>query len=407
MMSKSKIDLFYLLFNQLVILLGTLFFNKALAFYFDKDTTGSFFYIISISTFGLLVLSAPFTQIFNRLYNSEEPIDIEVFLTFILIPNLVFFTISLFCASDWLAYIFIVYLAFTLRDVFLGQIIQMKERKALFFLNSLGSMSRLVVLALLLIFFEANLSLIVLSQVLSLFTLIYFSYRYYKSKIGFDWSKFLNFKIVLNKLDRSFFILSLPIAITSVASWSKDMGVRFLLNHQGDKMLVADYTFINGLALVGPTFLQGIISAYYLPLIYRKEISYKSALLQVSLILTISTVVGLIVFDFFGLDIVRILLDSKYVNALDLMPYLLLSNMLFVLAGFSGSYFFLIKKTTFLILPSVLFSASLLLSCYYLIPMRGVQGAAYGILFSTTLNCFVLSLILFATWRRNFVNCKD
>lgn len=406
-MSKSRADLFYLLLNQIVILLGTLLFNKALASYFDKDTTGSFFYIISISTFGLLVLSAPFTQIFNRLYNSENPIDIEVFLTFILIPNTLFLLLSFFWASDWLAYIFIIYLVFTLRDVFLGQIIQMKERKVLFFLNSLGAISRLIFIIFLLFFFEANLSLIIFSQTLSLFTLIYFSYRFYKKTVGFDWAIFLNFKVAFQRLDRSFFILSLPIAITSIASWSKDMGVRFLLHHQGDKILVADYTFINGLALVGPTFLQGIISAYYLPLIYRREIGYKSALLQVFLVLTISTIFGLIIFHFFGLNIVTILLDSKYSNALDLMPYLLISNMLFVLASFSGSYFFLIKKTTFLIIPSVLFSSSLLISCYYLIPTWGVQGAAYGVLFSTFLNLFVLSLILLVTWRRNFVNNKD
>ncbi|MBE8232628.1 MAG: hypothetical protein HAW67_02750 [Endozoicomonadaceae bacterium] len=197
-------------------------------------------------------------------------------------------------------------------------------------------------------------------------------------------------------LSKTFWIFSGPLIVTSLVSWSKDMGVRFFINHNLGAAQLAEYSLIQSISSIGPVFLQSLISIYYLPKLYNKTIDFKSVFKKVYSLVLLLSILFFLFFFMFKNSIVSIFLDDKYENIAYLLPLLFIPNMLFLLVTFSSSYFFIKEDNRYLIVPSLLTSIIFSVSTYLSTLHFGLIGVFYSSLFSIMLN---LAMVLFLIYR--------
>ncbi len=107
-MFKFNKEFLLVLGSQLIVAFGGLCFNKLLSVFFEKEVIGQYFYLLSISTFGVLLFTAPFTQYFNRKVNTPDVVDLIVFLKVLIFPLFLFFlgVTLFFTASVLLIFLF-------------------------------------------------------------------------------------------------------------------------------------------------------------------------------------------------------------------------------------------------------------------------------------------------------------
>lgn len=391
----SKKEILLVSANQGLLLFGGILFNKLLSLYLNKSDAGYYFYVFSLASIGLLIFTAPFTQTFIRNVNSESRIDISDYIKFLLFPMLFFAMMAFFVISEIKTLVFTLslFVAFSIRDVLLGYLNQIKKRQEILTLNFLGLLSKVMILCLFFYFLMYGTEVAIISQFVSVVVMFIVYITFYTVHNSFSFSRLLsfNFKFV----DKTFFALALPIVVTSIASWSNNMGLRFIVESQLGVDAVADFSFIKGLASVGPVGLQGIVTMYFLPLLYSKQVSFKSALFKVTKLMLLVGVIGVVAIHFLSDSLIVLFLDVKYLNVNHLLLPFFISHIFIVISAFLGIYFFLIKKTYLLILPSIINASILIVLAWDFAGKDSIDGVSDAFLIASFFSVLINGILVY------------
>jgi O-antigen/teichoic acid export membrane protein len=388
---SNKKNLLYTTANQVVILIFLLLFNKIIAQVFSKEEVGEYFAIMSYSTLFSLCLFAPFNQYFQREFHTLNRIPIFNFLIFLLIPAIVSMVIIYVIDFENKALITTLVILFGLKDPFLGFFNQNFDKAILFWLNFFGGITKISFVTVPFLIYLLPNKQAISAQAFSVLIIILMSVVILVKKQSFQLFSKTKFDFIFQ---RRLYIISLPLIITSLIGWSRDMGVRSILSVKLTAADVASYSLMQGVSNLVPTFLLSVFSLYFLPKIFNETISFKKAAKYVCAVSIISFFILYMIFDTFSSQLVVLFLDIQYVSDGYLISSLLLPNFLFSIIGFLNSYFIFHRITSRLIAPNLIVALCLLVLMSVYIDKLGLYGVSWIISAVAIINILLIAFLI-------------
>ncbi|CCN41689.1 membrane hypothetical protein [Vibrio nigripulchritudo SO65] len=379
-------------------MVSLLLFNKVISQTFSKEQVGEYFAIMSYSTFFSLCLFAPFNQCFQREFHSENRIPIFNFLVFLLIPASV--SILIVLAVDFENKILIIFLVLLLgfKDPFLGLFNQNFDKVILFWVNFSSGVGKLLLVTcpFLIPLFPGK--ELISAQAISILIIIVMSACFLIRKRSLVLFLKNDFSFIIQP---NLYLISFPLMLTSLISWSRDMGVRSILSVKLTAADVASYSLMQGVSNLIPTFLLSVFSLYYLPKIFNGSITFRKAAIYVCTISIFSFLVSYVIFYFFGANFVLLFLDAQYISDGYLISSLLLPNFLFCIIGFLNSYFIFHRITSKLIIPNIVVASCLIIFMNVYIDTLGLRGVSWVISLVAVINILLIGFLVITKRSKN------
>ncbi|WP_119396454.1 lipopolysaccharide biosynthesis protein [Salinibius halmophilus] len=390
---------------QAVLALGSIIYSKVLAEFYPKELVGLYFEIVAVCGFGLLLVLAPFNQYFTRKVTDDNPIDLYSFYVICCIMSFLTALVVSFFFNVSFYLIFLITIVSALKDSTFSWFNQLRRRKMVLAFNFFYSFSRVLFLLIFTFFTITSLNFLIASHMvgfLSVFLLGFYVY-YRERKKQYSIARLNSDVVNVFSLDSSKFIF--PLVLTSLVSWSKEMGVRFIISINMPPDDLAAYGLLSSLASMVPIFIQGVLTIYFIPKLYSNEMTYMKVMVR-----GLGVLLGLLIFSFllfwyFNSQLVAVFLSTDYLGYSYLLPYILLSSTLFSAANFVGVYFFYIRETYYLAIIGLI-SSLIILSLVWAATLYSQLSVVVYYLCLAMFCYLVISVVLvLLKWSKG--RCKD
>jgi O-antigen/teichoic acid export membrane protein len=396
---KEKI---YVMLNQAVLMLGSLFVLKLLTNYLSVDQFGIYSLILSVMA---LVAILPFNSVsqanirYFSIYQNKRKLPEFIhlarkwFVLFSFFYGLLFLISALLLNYDWklLTTIYFLIIAEVAKTSLRGIVNSARKRKNVAISGLIEFTLKLVLIYLAYKYIGLNIywtiAIFIVANMFSIYPVwVSFIRTTKKPKDKFK-----------NILEKRMFWFSLPLIIWGVFGWARDMSNRWYLEWFVDTESVAIFTVLASIALILPTAIQSLVNAYYIPIIYQKENKqpgYTAKFMNRFAIYFVVFSSFLAFFlSIFSSEVVVLFSSAVYVDYAPALTWMVFAYSLYILSSIMAIEVFAAKKTFYLLLPNIVPGIISMLLGYYMIKKYGLDGAFYSYLITYS----AYAVLMFAT----------
>ena len=185
---------------------------------------------------------------------------------------------------------------------------------------------------------------------------------------------------------------SIPLLIWALFGWLQNMIGRWYLNALVDEKGVALYTMLVSISYFFPYAFYSVISTYIMPIVYSKNqkctVKFLFALLLSCFALLLIYFCVIVLFDN---EIILLLADAKYLGIAKYLPVTSMSSIIYVLAMLSTVEIYRSRKTSKLLLPTILPGIVMSSAGFFLIKEYSLFGAVMNYI----LGQLIYSIVVF------------
>jgi O-antigen/teichoic acid export membrane protein len=395
---------------QATTLLGALLLIKLLAVSLTKEDFGYYSLIMSISAF---ILMLPFTALLQGviryipIYRENNNFLTSIFVLFLII--IIFYAaVSLTINSLYLFDHIWEDKYFSILALVISEIIKTilktisnskRERKNIAIATFIEFFIKLTIIYIGFTRNDIDLNHVIVALFISNIVSIVYMLKNHHIDIA-------NIKIKYFKIyNKRIWLFSYPLVIWGIFGWFRDMSNRWYIDYFLDKEQVALFTMMSSMAIIVPMALQGIISSFFIPILYQKEGNekgYTKNFLRLSLPIVSFIFIFIFIFIFFYKnEVILLLADEKYLSVSWMMPWMLLSYSLTVVAAISTFEIFAKMQTKHLVWSSILPGIFSVIGGYFFIKNYGIEGALYNYIITYTSYALLTFLVVIKYWKRN------
>lgn len=183
---------------------------------------------------------------------------------------------------------------------------------------------------------------------------------------------------------------SYPFIIWGIFLWFQNMIGRWYLEALASKSVVANYSLMASLALVPASAFIAIVSNFFVPIAYAKEIEEHGFIGKMNKKLLVFSVIFwmlvLLIFSIFKNQFILLLLDAKYLDVAWSLPYFVFGAGMYAIGQITIFEIYFYKKAKLLIASNVLPGIFALIASYFLIKKWGFNGAVFSNVATYTLS---------------------
>jgi len=201
------------------------------------------------------------------------------------------------------------------------------------------------------------------------------------------------------KIIKNIIIFSTPMIPALISAWILNMSNRIFIEKfypEPSRALheIGVFSLAFKIASIS-TILLGAIYTAYNPIFYKKandndQTSAKRELQKINYIFAQISLFICFGLSFFSRELIGMLLDEKYFNAIPIIPIIILSMFLSQLASFFNLMIYQNKKTSLIMLIILISSLISIFFNIMLIPIWGSIGAAWATVIGVSINLFLV-----------------
>ncbi|WP_164967254.1 lipopolysaccharide biosynthesis protein [Arcobacter ellisii] len=395
-MNISK-EFLIVVIGQIVVLIGGFIFIKLLSIHLSVSEYGIYSLLISASTFFLLLPFSSFDQAVARDLNNHKNnlsryysnsiclyIIISIIQMIIILILFEIIKIDLFKEIYKLKWELLVFTFFTIIRNLLLTIENFRRNRNIVTMSKLyENIFKILTVILLYKYFNIDIKNILISINCFLGINILYILFINNSILKTNLIRFKNLYI----LNKKFIFFSTPLLIWTVFSWTTLNAPVWLIKNFYDLEWVGYFNMLNNIATIFPTQLIGILSAYFSPIYYQKELInneyiIKSTNKNIKNLFILFTIGGFILFMFHD-KIIILLTSEKYLEHSWLIVYLFIISAITNIGAFLSIEIFVYKKMKKLILPNI-FTALITVFCgYYALNIFAINGLIFTMFLSS------------------------
>ena len=380
-------EFLWVIFSQIVQLLGAVLFTKIVTLYLTKENFGYYSLAMSLVAIVTMLPFAAFNEGIGRflsIYKDEGRLavmlsNIIVVYSLFLIPYIILSYFAYFHISEKWKDLLLVLNLFIVFEIFKRTLRKIenndRDRKFVAKTTILESITKIFLAFFLVINSVFNIKTLLIILIISNFIVLIWNYLKRKNYFKF---------IFINRENRSELFkrltsFSWPLLVWSIFGWLLTMANRWLLDYFLDKEAVAEFSLTSSIALLPSTAIAGILGAYLLPIIYQKtntDIYYAWKIIKKTVFYQIIFYSILVfVFSIFGSLIIKILSSENYLNASWMLPYLITGSGFFAIGQVLTYEIFAVKETKRLLKSTIFPGIWSIFAGYFLIKNFGIEGA--------------------------------
>lgn len=182
------------------------------------------------------------------------------------------------------------------------------------------------------------------------------------------------------------FIFSAPLLVWTLFSWFTSNSAIWILQNHFQTEVVGHFSMINNLAGLLPIQLIAILSAFFSPIYYQKEVldpghTHQSIKKVTKLLIVIFLFFGILLYQY-AENYILIVSNSQYLEYSWLMIYLYINSVIISIAQFLAIEIFVYKEPKRLIVANIVPSL-IMVSAFIIVPVYGIHGLLFIMLISS------------------------
>lgn len=194
-------------------------------------------------------------------------------------------------------------------------------------------------------------------------------------------------------------LFSAPLILWGFFGWARDMSNRWYLEWYVDTESVAIYTVLTSVAMIYPTVIQSLVSAYYVPILYQRENERKGSVAQfmnrLAIVFMLCLTPFLFLLDKFSVELIVLFSSNFYAGYSHYLVYMVFVYAMYVLSSTMAIEVFAAKKTSYLIFPNIFPGLVSMVVGYIFIKEQGFDGAIISYFVTYSVFAFIMFLTIY------------